>query len=107
MDIISYELDRHDQWRNDLEKRKRHFENTTGLCLLPAMSPENSDKKIKIIDDMWSVDSPLEIQIKKRPDDECLDIDSAEIDRFKDDIEKSRKKFKTLTKKQEQLLKGL
>ena len=106
MDIIDYELARYDQWRDDLEKRRRYFENSTGLCLLPTMSTDGSDKKVKIMDDIWSADGPLDLQTKRRSIDGTLNVPKAEIDRLKDDLEKSRKKFKNLTKKQEQLLKG-
>ncbi|KAJ8672674.1 hypothetical protein QAD02_003934 [Eretmocerus hayati] len=105
MDIIDYELTRYDQWRDDLEKRRRHFENTTDLCLLPVMSPDGSEKKIKVIDDIWNADYPLGVQVKNQANGESVEMPSAEIERLKDDIEKSRKKFKHLTKKQEQLLK--
>ncbi|XP_008217642.1 kinesin-associated protein 3 isoform X1 [Nasonia vitripennis] len=105
MEIIDYELMRYDQWKDDLEKRRRYFENTTGLCLLPVMNADGSDKKMKIMDDIWSADGPLDLQMKKRSIDGSLNVPKEEIDRLKDDLEKSRKKFKNLTKKQEQLLK--
>lgn len=107
MEIIDYELTRYDQWKDDLEKRKRYFENNTGLCLLPAMCLEGSDKKVRVIEDMWTADGPLDVQIKKHSVDEPISISDDEIQRLKEDIEKSRKKFKNLVKKQEQLLKGL
>lgn len=106
MDIIDYELSRYDQWRDDLEKRRRFFETTTGLCLLPSVSPDNADKKIKIIDDIWSATGPLEYQVKRLSIDDSLNISKAEIDQLKDDLEKSRDKFKNMNRKQEQLLKG-
>ncbi|XP_058806309.1 kinesin-associated protein 3 isoform X2 [Phymastichus coffea] len=105
MEIIDYELTRYDQWKDDLEKRRRYFENNTGLCLLPAMCLDSSDKKMKVIDDMWTADGPLDVQIKKNSIDEPISIPDDEIQRLKEDIEKSRKKFKNLVKKQEQLLK--
>lgn len=107
MEIIDFELARYDQWKDDLEKRRRYFESTTGLCLLPAMNTDASDKKMKIMDDIWNADGPLDLQIKKRCIDGSMNVPKDEIDRLKDDLEKNRKKFKNLTKKQEQLLKGI
>ncbi|XP_014204184.1 kinesin-associated protein 3 [Copidosoma floridanum] len=105
MDIIDYELNRYDQWREDFEKRRSHFESTTGLCLRSVASPEGSDKKSKAVNDVCTTDGPVDYQEKKRPADEVCDLSKEEIDNLKDELEKSRRKFKNLTKKQEQLLK--
>lgn len=109
MDVIDYELNRYDQWREDLEKRRQCFENNTGLHLVCVAN--GSDKKTKIIeDDIWSVDGQLDYQEKKlqqNVDDQTSVVQKEDIDQSKDEIEKNRKKFKNLTRKQEQLLKGL
>lgn len=105
MDVIDYELHRYEQWREDWEKRKSHFETSTGMMLVPASSNENSDKKVRV-DDVWISDCPLEVQVKLNASDAPIQtMGKDEINSMKDDMEKSRKKFRNLTKKQEQLLK--
>ena len=107
MDIIDFELHRYDQWKEDMEKHRRHFENKTGLLLFPAGNGDICDKKIKILDDIWNTDGPLEFEAKRLKDvDASLKISDSEVKNLKDDVEKNRKKFKSLTKKQEQLLRG-
>ncbi|XP_011501080.1 PREDICTED: kinesin-associated protein 3 [Ceratosolen solmsi marchali] len=105
MDIIDYELIRFDQWKDDLEKRRRYFENNTGMCLLPTMSTENSDKKTKLMDNLWNSNSSLDLQINRQPIDGAFTVGKDDIDKLKDDLEKHHKKFKCLMEKQEQLLK--
>ena len=107
MDIVDYELSRYDQWREDVEKRRKHFESTTGLFIVACSSNDNSDRKTKNVDEVWSSDYPLEYQLKRCNDDELVEISQDDIARLKEDFEKNRKKFRTMTKKQEQLLKGL
>lgn len=104
MEIVEFELVRYDQWKDDMEKRRRHFETTTGLVLFPSANGDNSDKKIKLTDDIWNTEGPLDYELKRRSTELTLHIAESEIKRMKDDLEKSRKKFKSLTKKQEQLL---
>lgn len=113
MDIIDFELQRYDQWQEDMEKHRRHFENNTGLLLFPTGSGSNvCDKKVKFFDDIWSADGPLEFEVNsnskkfKDVDITSLKIPEGEVKRLKDELEKNRKKFKSLTKKQEQLLRG-
>ena len=106
MDIIDFELTRYDEWKEDMEKRKRHFENSTGLLLFPVSNLDNSDKKYKVIDDLWNMEGPIDFEIKRRSLDVSINVTENDIKRFKEDFEKSRKKFKSLTKKQEQLLRG-
>ncbi|XP_076662168.1 kinesin associated protein 3 isoform X1 [Halictus rubicundus] len=101
MDIIDFELRRYDQWREDMEKRRRHFENTTGLTFFSSVN-DNCDKKTKIIDDIWSTDGPLDYEIKKRSSE--TSVTESDIKKLKEELEKNRKKFKSLIKKQEQLL---
>nr|XP_034185847.1 kinesin-associated protein 3 isoform X1 [Osmia lignaria] len=103
MDIIDFELRRYDQWKEDMEKRRRHFENTTGLTFF-SNSSDNSDKKTKIVDDIWNTDGPLDYEIKKRSNEITTAVSESDIKKLKEELEKSRKKFKGLTKKQEQLL---
>lgn len=103
MDIIDFELCRYDQWKEDMEKRRRHFENTTGLTFFSSGN-DNSDKKIKIIDDIWNTDGPLDYEIKKRSNE--ITITENDVKKLKEEFEKNRKKFKSLIKKQEQLLRG-
>ncbi|XP_016921766.1 kinesin-associated protein 3 isoform X2 [Apis cerana] len=101
MDIIDFELCRYDQWKEDMEKRKRHFENTTGLTFFSSGN-DNCDKKIKIADDIWNTDDPLDYEIKKRSNE--ITITENDVKKLKEEFEKNRKKFKSLIKKQEQLL---
>ncbi|XP_076228835.1 kinesin associated protein 3 isoform X2 [Nomia melanderi] len=101
MDIIDFELCRYDQWKEDMEKRRRHFENTTGLTFFSSVN-DNYDKKTKIIDDIWNTDGPLDYETKKRSTD--ISVTENDIKKLKEELEKSRKKFKSLIKKQEQLL---
>ena len=105
MDMIEFELFRYDQWKEDLEKRKQYLENNTGLCVVLNANFENQDKKLKIIEDIWSSELPLDFQ-EKNSSDKSLVMEQIDIDLLKDDLENSRKKFKNLTKKQEQILKG-
>ncbi|XP_015108971.1 kinesin-associated protein 3 [Diachasma alloeum] len=104
MEIVEFELLRYDQWKDDMEKRRRHFETSTGLVLFPSTNGENNDKKLKLTDDIWSTEGPLDYELKRRSTEMHLHISEGEIKRLKEDLEKSRKKFKSLTKKQEQLL---
>lgn len=104
MDIIDFELRRYDQWKDDMEKRKRHFENTTGLTFYPSVLNENIERKIKFTDDIWSIEGPLDYEMKKRNADTGITVTESDIKKLKEDIEKNRKKFRSLTKKQEQLL---
>lgn len=103
MDIIDFELCRYDQWKEDMEKRRRHFENTTGLTFFSSGN-DNCDKKIKIADDIWNTDDPLDYEIKKRSNE--ITITENDVKKLKEEFEKNRKKFKSLIKKQEQLLRG-
>nr|XP_012148768.1 PREDICTED: kinesin-associated protein 3 isoform X2 [Megachile rotundata] len=103
MDIIDFELNRYDQWKEDMEKRRRHFENTTGLTFFSSGN-DNSDKKTKIVDDIWNTDGPLDYEIKKRSNEITTAVSESDIKKLKEELEKNRKKFKSLTKKQEQLL---
>lgn len=104
MDIIDFELRRYDQWKEDMEKRRRHFENTTGLTFFPSCNNDNCEKKMKIIDDIWSTDGPLDYEVKKRSTELPTSITDVDIRKLKEELEKNRKKFKSLTKKQEQLM---
>lgn len=101
MDIIDFELQRYDQWKEDVEKRRRTFENTTGLLIVPG---NEDDKKIKLNDDIWSYDGPLSYEVKRRSAEVSLNIPESEVNKLKEEIERSCKKFKSLTRKQEQLL---
>ncbi|XP_047355453.1 kinesin-associated protein 3 isoform X1 [Vespa velutina] len=103
MDIINFELSRYDQWKEDMEKCRRHFENTTGLVLFPTTN-DTCDRRIKIIDDIWSTDGPLDYEVKRRSVEVNSSVSESDLKKMKDELEKSRKKFKSLTKKQEQLL---
>ncbi|KYQ59280.1 Kinesin-associated protein 3 [Trachymyrmex zeteki] len=49
MDIIDSELRRYDQWKEDMEKRRKQFENTTGLTDVKKLKEEleKSRKKFK------------------------------------------------------------
>lgn len=69
MDIIDFELRRYDQWKEDMEKRRKQFENTTGLTFFPMGNNDNCDRKIKIIDDIWNMEGPLDYEVKKRSAD--------------------------------------
>lgn len=103
MDIIDFELRRFDQWKEDMEKRRRHFENTTGLTFF-STGNDNCDKKTKVVDDIWNTDGPLDYEIKKRSNEVTVTVTENDIKKLKEELEKSRKKFKNLIKKQEQLL---
>lgn len=103
MDVIDFELRRYDQWKEDMEKRRRHFENTTGLTFFSSGN-DNCDKKTKVIDDIWNTDGPLDCEVKKRSNEITTTVTESDIKKLKEELEKSRKKFKSLTKKQEQLL---
>ncbi|XP_076685472.1 kinesin associated protein 3 isoform X2 [Andrena cerasifolii] len=103
MDVIDFELRRYDQWKEDMEKRRRHFENTTGLTFFSSGN-DNCDKKTKVIDDIWNTDGPLDCEVKKRSNEIATTVTESDIKKLKEELEKSRKKFKSLTKKQEQLL---
>ncbi|KAK1126832.1 hypothetical protein K0M31_004454 [Melipona bicolor] len=103
MDIIDFELRRYDQWKEDMEKRRRHFENTTGLTFF-STGNDNCDKKTKIVDDIWNTDGPLDYEIKKRSNEVTVTVTENDIKKLKEELEKNRKKFKSLIKKQEQLL---
>ncbi|XP_066602275.1 kinesin-associated protein 3 isoform X2 [Prorops nasuta] len=105
MDILDSELRRYDQWKEDMEKRRRYFENITGSVLYSSENFENSDRKYKIGDDIWSSDGPLDYETKKRSaDGVVVNVSEHDIKKLKEELEKSRKKFKGLIKKQEQLL---
>lgn len=106
MDIIDFELSRYDQWKDDLEKRRRFFENTSGLCVLPTVNTADSEKKIKVIEDIWRAEGPLKYLVK-HPVDDFSDFSKSKIEQLKEDLEKSRERFKNMNRKQEQLLKGL
>lgn len=106
MDIIDFEIRRYDQWKEDMEKRRKYFENTTGLTFFPIGTNDNCDKRIKNIDDMWNMEGPLDYEIKKRSAEVLINVSENDIQKLKEELEKSRKKFKSLTKKQEQLLRG-
>lgn len=105
MDVIDFELRRYDQWKEDMEKRRRHFENTTGLTFFSSGN-DNCDKKTKVVDDIWNTDGPLDCEVKKRSNEITTTVTESDIKKLKEELEKSRKKFKSLTKKQEQLLRG-
>lgn len=102
MDIIDFELHRYDQWKEDMEKRRKQFENTTGLTFFSASNNDNCDRKIRIIDDIWNMEGPLDYEVKRRSAE--VSVSESDIKKLKEELEKSRKKFKSLTKKQEQLL---
>ncbi|XP_018337781.1 PREDICTED: kinesin-associated protein 3 isoform X4 [Trachymyrmex septentrionalis] len=104
MDIIDFELRRYDQWKEDMEKRRKQFENTTGLTFFPAGNNDNCDRKIRNIDDIWNMEGPLDYEVKKRSMEVSITISESDVKKLKEELEKSRKKFKSLTKKQEQLL---
>jgi len=104
MDIIDFELCRYDQWKEDMEKRRKQFENTTGLTFFSAGNNDNCDRKIRIIDDIWNMEGPLDYEVKKRSMEVSITVSESDIKKLKEELEKSRKKFKSLTKKQEQLL---
>ncbi|KAK0165541.1 hypothetical protein PV328_004048 [Microctonus aethiopoides] len=105
MEIVEYELLRYDQWKDDMEKRRKHFETNTGLVLFPLINVDNTDKKVKPTDNIWNAEAPLDYELKRRSTaDLNLHITESEIKQMKDDLEKSRRKFKSFTKKQEQLL---
>ncbi|XP_043270481.1 kinesin-associated protein 3 isoform X2 [Venturia canescens] len=105
MEIIECELQRYDEWKDDMEKRRRQFETTTGLVLFPSTNSDNStERKIKLTDDIWNSEGPLDYEAKRRSDDLSIRISDGEVKRMKDELEKSRKRFRSLTKKQEQLL---
>lgn len=107
MEIVECELHRYDEWRDDMEKRRRQFETTTGLVLFPSGNADNSsDKKIKLTDDIWNCEGPLDYEVKRRSDEMNFRVSEAEVKRMKEELEKSRKRFKSLTRKQEQLLRG-
>ena len=108
MEIVECELQRYDEWRDDMEKRRRQFEATTGLVLFPSANSENNttDKKIKLTDDIWNSEGPLDYEVKRRTEESNSRVSDAEIKRMKEELEKSRKRFKSLTRKQEQLLRG-
>ncbi|KAK2586095.1 hypothetical protein KPH14_008377 [Odynerus spinipes] len=103
MDIIDFELNRYDQWKEDMEKCRHHFENTTGLVLFPTAN-DTCDRRMKIIDDIWNTDVPLDYEVKRRSVEVNSSLSESDLKKMKDELEKSRKKFKSLTKKQEQLL---
>ncbi|KAG5315033.1 KIFA3 protein, partial [Pseudoatta argentina] len=104
MDIIDFELRRYDQWKEDMEKRRKQFENTTGLTFFSAGNNDNYDRKIRIIDDIWNMEGPLDYEVKKRSMEVSITVSESDVKKLKEELEKSRKKFKSLTKKQEQLL---
>ncbi|XP_018377299.1 PREDICTED: kinesin-associated protein 3 isoform X1 [Trachymyrmex cornetzi] len=104
MDIIDFELRRYDQWKEDMEKRRKQFENITGLTFFPASNNDNCDRKIRIIDDIWNMEGPLDYEVKKRSVEVSITVSESDVKKLKEELEKSRKKFKSLTKKQEQLL---
>ncbi|KAF7992867.1 hypothetical protein HCN44_005211 [Aphidius gifuensis] len=105
MEIVDFELLRYEQWKDDMDKRKKHFETTTGLVLFPSINHDNNnDKKLKFIDDIWNTDGPIDYEYKKKTTDINMHITDIELKHLKDELDKSRKKFKSLTKKQEQLL---
>lgn len=104
MDIIDFELRRYDQWKEDMEKRRKHFESTTGLTFFPTGNSDNCDRKIRIIDDIWNMEGPLDYEVKRRSIEVSVIAPESDIKKLKEELEKSRKKFKSLTKKQEQLL---
>ncbi|XP_034952369.1 kinesin-associated protein 3 [Chelonus insularis] len=104
MEILEHELLRYDHWKDDMEKCRRHFETSTGLVLFPSTNGINNDKKVKLTDDIWNCEGPLNYEIKRRSADLNLYVSENEVKRLKEDLEKSRKKFRSLTKKQEQLL---
>ncbi|XP_046612890.1 kinesin-associated protein 3 isoform X2 [Neodiprion virginianus] len=104
MDIIDFELGRYDQWKEDMEKRRRHFESTTGLSLFPTEIGNNLDKKAIVGDEIWNADGPLDFEVKRRSVELTSSATDVDVNKMKEDIEKSRKKFKSLTRKQEQLL---
>lgn len=106
MDIIDFELARYDQWKEDMDKRRRHFESTTGLSLFPIESGNNLDKKAITSDEIWNADGPLDYEVKRRSVELMSVAADTDVNKMKEDIEKSRKKFKSLTRKQEQLLRG-
>ncbi|XP_076752591.1 kinesin associated protein 3 isoform X4 [Xylocopa sonorina] len=58
--------------------------------------------------EQWKEDmdkhGPLDYEIKKRANDVATSVTESEIKKLKEELEKSRKKFKSLMKKQEQLL---
>ncbi|XP_018316854.1 kinesin-associated protein 3 isoform X4 [Mycetomoellerius zeteki] len=104
MDIIDSELRRYDQWKEDMEKRRKQFENTTGLTFFPVGNNDNCDRKIRIIDDIWNMEGPLDYEVKRRSVEVSITVSESDVKKLKEELEKSRKKFKSLTKKQEQLL---
>ncbi|KAG7200321.1 hypothetical protein KM043_017783 [Ampulex compressa] len=104
MDIIDFELRRYDQWKEDMEKRKRHFETSTGLTFFAGGSNDNSERNMRILDDIWSMEGSLDYEVKKRSSELTISVTESDIKKLKEELEKSRKKFKSLTKKQEQLL---
>ncbi|XP_071575709.1 kinesin-associated protein 3 isoform X4 [Temnothorax nylanderi] len=104
MDIIDFELRRYDQWKEDMEKRRKQFENTTGLTFFPASNNDNCDRKIRIIDDIWNMEGPLDYEVKRRSAEVSVTVSESDVKKLKEELEKSRKKFKSLSKKQEQLL---
>lgn len=103
MDIIDFELRRYDQWKEDMEKRRRLFENNTGLTFFSSGN-DNCDKKTRVVDDIWNTDGPLDYEVKKRSNETTANVTESDIKKLKEELEKNRKKFKSLTRKQEQLL---
>ncbi|XP_012275092.1 kinesin-associated protein 3 [Orussus abietinus] len=104
MDIIDFELHRYDQWKDDMEKRKQHYEDITGFALSLITNGSKSDKKVKINEDVWSTENPLDLEIKRNSVEMPINLPESDLKKIKEELEKIRKKFKSLTKKQEQLL---
>ncbi|XP_026469279.1 kinesin-associated protein 3-like [Ctenocephalides felis] len=128
MDVIDYELKRYDQWKNDIETRKK-------LCEGNNISTENLNNEATMsIEDIKSPilpDPPKRRipELKQRPksgnwtdqnslirsklmnnsyhENLCSDIDlqtTTDIKKIKEDFDKMKRQFKSLTRKQEQLL---
>ncbi|XP_014221190.1 kinesin-associated protein 3 isoform X1 [Trichogramma pretiosum] len=105
MEIVDYELGRYDQWKEDFEQRRKHFEKTTGMSMVLVSNMEGSDKKLKNVEDVLNSEGPVEYIVKGHTDEKNQNVSAADLNRLKEDLEKNRNKFRGLTKKQEQLLK--
>ncbi|KDR23691.1 Kinesin-associated protein 3, partial [Zootermopsis nevadensis] len=90
MEVIDYELRRYDQWKDDLEIRRRKCE--SGNAPNGVHSPgENWESRRRQLDGVCnSVTAPIDPK--------------EELKRMREDFEKMKRKFQNLIKKQDQLL---
>lgn len=117
MEVIDYELRRYDQWKEDLESRKKKCEvysktGSRGNDGNALHSDGHCEPRRRILDGMSLIPIPAgelrRRQIEKQKDVAAVNTSDSkdELKRLTEDYERIKLKFQSLVKKQDQLLRG-